>query len=185
MTNNTKNYIFHGKYKREQLPQLLADNNINLVCNLSIWPETYSYTLSETISCGVPVLSYNIGAVAERIEKYGFGWTVPLDISNEALGKYIVNLKNDQDAYKKVIDALNSYRIKTINDMISQYLPIYNVSNDHDNNMVSKLIDSQTNESINPHYANMEEILNSRRWKLVSRIQLPEPMKKIAKKLIK
>ena len=69
--------------------------------------------------------------------------------------------------------------------MISQYLPIYNVSNDHDNNMVSKLIDSQTNESINPHYANMEEILNSRRWKLVSRIQLPEPMKKIAKKLIK
>lgn len=185
LTNNTKNYIFHGKYKREQLPQLLADNNINLVCNLSIWPETYSYTLSETISCGVPVLSYNIGAVAERIEKYGFGWTVPLDISNEALGKYIVNLKNDQDAYKKVIDALNSYRIKTINDMISQYLPIYNVSNDHDNNMVSKLIDSQTNESINPHYANMEEILNSRRWKLVSRIQLSEPMKKIAKKLIK
>ena len=31
----------------------------------------------------------------------------------------------------------------------------------------------------------LEEILNSRRWKLVSRIELPEFLKKVTKKFIK
>ena len=31
----------------------------------------------------------------------------------------------------------------------------------------------------------LDEILNSRRWKLVSRIQLPEAAKKIVRKIIK
>ncbi|WP_279166904.1 glycosyltransferase [Thomasclavelia cocleata] len=185
LKKSTNNYIYHGKYKREELPQLLADNNINLVCNLSIWPETYSYTLTETISCGVPVLSYNVGAVAERIEKYGFGWTVPLDTTTKDLGKFIVSLKNDQLGYEKVINDLNAYKIKTVDDMIEEYLPLYDIEYNHENNLIGELICLQSTESINPHYVNIDEILNSRRWKLVSRIQLPESMKKIVRKIIK
>lgn len=185
LKKSTNNYIYHGKYKREELPQLLADNNINLVCNLSIWPETYSYTLTETISCGVPVLSYNVGAVAERVEKYGFGWTVPLDTTTKDLGKFIVSLKNDQLGYEKVINDLNAYKIKTVDDMIEEYLPLYDIEYNHENNLIGELICLQSTESINPHYVNIDEILNSRRWKLVSRIQLPESMKKIVRKIIK
>ena len=165
--------------------ELQKDNNINLVCNLSIWPETYSYTLTETISCGVPVLSYNVGAVAERIEKYGFGWTVPLDTTTKDLGKFIVSLKNDQLGYEKVINDLNAYKIKTVDDMIEEYLPLYDIEYNHENNLIGELICLQSTESINPHYVNIDEILNSRRWKLVSRIQLPESMKKIVRKIIK
>ncbi|WP_455682823.1 glycosyltransferase [Thomasclavelia sp.] len=185
LKKNTNNYTYHGKYKREELSQLLIDNEINLVCNLSIWPETYSYTLTETISCRVPVLSYNIGAVAERIEKYGFGWTVPLGTTTKDLGKFIVDLKNDQVGYERVINNLNVYKTKTVESMIEEYLPLYDVEYNHENNLIGELICSQSTELINPYYVNIEEILNSRRWKLVSRIQLPAPMKKIARKIIK
>ena len=41
---------------------------------------------------------------------------------------------------------------------------------------------SEKQASYNPQ---LDEILNSRRWKLVSRIQLPEALKKISRKLIK
>ena len=185
LKKDTKNYKYHGRYKRDNLPKLLKENNIHLVCNLSIWPETYSYTLTETISCGVPVLSYNIGAVAERIEKNGFGWTVPLDYTNKDLEKYIIDLKNDKIGYKKVIDNLNAYKIKTIDDMILEYKHIYEVNNMHNNKKIGYLISAQTNEENNAYSANLDEILNSRRWKLVSRIQLPEAAKKIVRKIIK
>ena len=55
LEKDTSIYINHGRYNRDELPNLLKENKINLVCNLSIWPETYSYTLTETISSGVPV----------------------------------------------------------------------------------------------------------------------------------
>lgn len=179
------NYKYHGKYKREDLPKLLDENKIHLVCNLSIWPETYSYTLTETISCGIPVLSYDIGAVAERINKNGFGWTVPINSSINELGQYIINLKSDADRYEKVIDNLNNYKIKSIDDMILDYKKIYITDVFRETDKIGELIAIQTSEENNAYSANLDEILNSRRWKLVSRIQLPDPVKKIVRKIIK
>lgn len=69
LKNETENYINHGPYKRGELPQLLVDNQIDLVCMFTIWPETYSYTLTETYMAHIPVLAYDIGAVAERLRK--------------------------------------------------------------------------------------------------------------------
>jgi GT2 family glycosyltransferase/glycosyltransferase involved in cell wall biosynthesis/tetratricopeptide (TPR) repeat protein len=43
---------------------------------LSIWPETYSYTLSEALSLGLLPLGLNIGAVGERISKTTHGVVV-------------------------------------------------------------------------------------------------------------
>ena len=185
LKKESNNYKYHGKYKREELPKLLNDNKIHLVCNLSIWPETYSYTLTETISCGVPVLSYDIGAVAERINKNGFGWTVPINSSIKELEQYIIDLKNDKEGYKKIIDNLNNYKIKSTDDMASDYKKIYDVNITRENYKIGKLISAQTNEENNTYSANLDEILNSRRWKLVSKIQLPDSIKKVARKIIK
>jgi len=65
------NYINHGAYSREELPQLSIDNQIDLVCMFNICPETYSYTLTETYMARVPVLSYDIGAIGDRLKKDG------------------------------------------------------------------------------------------------------------------
>ena len=61
---------------------LIADR-IHVGLQLSIWPETFSYTLSELVDAGVPVIAGNLGAQGERIERCRLGWTVP-DIRDPA-----------------------------------------------------------------------------------------------------
>lgn len=63
------NYINHGAYKRGELPQLLVDNNIDLVFISTIVPETYCYTLTECYMAEVPILAFDIGAVGDRVVK--------------------------------------------------------------------------------------------------------------------
>src|SRR5699024_11886379 len=119
--------------------------------------------LTETISCGVPVLSYDIGAVAERINKNGFGWTVPINSSIKELEQYIIDLKNDKEGYKKIIDNLNNYKIKSTDDMASDYKKIYDVNITRENYKIGKLISAQTNEENNTYSANLDEILKDRK----------------------
>lgn len=69
LETNAPNYEYHGSYRRGELPQLLLDNQIDLVCLFPIWPETYSYTLTESYMAKIPVISYDIGAIAERLKR--------------------------------------------------------------------------------------------------------------------
>ena len=36
---NKQNYIYHGEYLQKDLPNLLLENDIKLVCLMSMWPE--------------------------------------------------------------------------------------------------------------------------------------------------
>ncbi len=69
LEKSSESYCYHGKYERKELPQELMDNQIDLVCMFSTCPETYSYTLSETFMAQIPVLAYDLGAIADRIKK--------------------------------------------------------------------------------------------------------------------
>ena len=57
-----------GAYKSTNLEQLLIDDPISVMFLSSIWPETFGYTYSEVISYGLPVISFNIGAIPERAQ---------------------------------------------------------------------------------------------------------------------
>ncbi|MCM3729748.1 glycosyltransferase [Neobacillus cucumis] len=74
-----------GKYQAEQLPSLLEKYKIALVINPSICPETYSYTTSEALLAGYPVITFNIGAPADRIKNYKCGWIIDNISSKELL----------------------------------------------------------------------------------------------------
>lgn len=187
LEKNRNNYINHGQYNREQLASLLKENNINVVCNLSIWPETYSYTLTETIASGVPVLALDYGAVAERIKKNKFGWVLNKESTAEDIIKRISKIKEDKTDYMNKINNVNQYHIKTIDEMSNQYNKLYAVrsQNKFSNEMLRELIDLSQRDVVYGNSMQLEEILNSRRWKLVSRIELPVFLKKIIKKIIK
>lgn len=187
LERNTDNYTYHGRYNRTELQNLLKKNNIHMVCNLSIWPETYSYTLTETISGGVPVFALDIGAVGERINKYGFGWTINMSASNEQILEQVIHIKNNKEEYQTKINNLNKYQVKEVVEMNKEYMKHYTYkSNESFNSQALRdlilFCKSEKQASYNPQ---LDEILNSRRWKLVSRIQLPEALKKISRKLIK
>ena len=73
---------------------------------------------------------------------------MPLDTTTKDLGKFIVSLKNDQLGYEKVINDLNAYKIKTVDDMIEEYLPLYDIEYNHENNLIGELICLQSTEYI-------------------------------------
>lgn len=187
LEHNKDNYINHGQYKRSDLSKLLKDNNIHLVCNLSIWPETYSYTLTETIASGVPVLALDYGAVSERINKYHFGWILENDSTYSEIIEAIEKIKENKNDYSSKIDNINNYHIKTIGEMCDEYDDIYRIESvkEFNNEAVRQLISYSQKDNNVGNSSQLEEILNSRRWKFVSKIELPDFLKKVAKKIIK
>ena len=174
LTKNKNNYIFHGKYKREELANLLIENNINLICFFQIWPETYSYTLNEAVASGIPVLSFDIGAGAERVKKYNLGWTINKDSSLNEISEKINSIYNNKEEYFKVMESINNYKIKTTKEMSDEYEKIYdkNISATKCHEDIlrkilkedSKNISSGSNERLNA-------ILNSTKWKLINKIK--------------
>ena len=83
-----------GRYNKEDISDLLAKYQIGVVLIPSIWPETYSYTTSEAIFSGYPVIVFNLGAPAERVRKLKCGW--------------IVDKCNCKDLLNKIMDLLNN-----------------------------------------------------------------------------
>jgi glycosyltransferase involved in cell wall biosynthesis len=75
----------HGYYRAGTLPRLLARQRIGLAVLPSIVPESFSLTLSECWSAGVPVVAFDQGAIAERIRAHGGGFLVPLDAGADGL----------------------------------------------------------------------------------------------------
>lgn len=186
LKKNRSNYTYHGRYRRTELYDLLSKNDIHLVCNLSICPETYSYTLTETVACGIPVLSYRIGAVGERVEKYGFGWTIK-DVSKKGTIDKIREIASDIDAYNQVIDNLNKYKIKSLEEMTNFYDQLYQKGDISISNLdyLHYLLELDQKEKVTGLDARTRQLLNSKRWRLMNRIKLPESVWNLARKVIK
>lgn len=70
-----------GRYKEKAIVDMIRDNVIDFFWFPARWPETYSYTLSIPIRCGIPVIGTNLGAIGERIKKHGWGIVYPHHLS--------------------------------------------------------------------------------------------------------
>ena len=75
-----KGIIFAGEYDYGMVSQKLAQYETAIVAILSIVPETFCYAASEAILSGYPVLSSNIGAQADRVQKNNCGWVANLTV---------------------------------------------------------------------------------------------------------
>jgi hypothetical protein len=77
----------HGYYRPGRLPQLLARFGITAAVLPSIWPETYSLVVDECLSARTPVVAFDLGAVAERLERWEVGRRVPLSHGADGLAR--------------------------------------------------------------------------------------------------
>ena len=183
-----KQFINHGQYERGELPKLLRENKIDLVCILSLWPETYSYTATEAIASGIPVISFDLGAISERVKKNGIGVTLPYTKDGKEVLVKISEVLADKQKYNSMIKLIENYKIKTVYEMGKQYENIY------DKYTKAKVVDYSLVQSKmlladwlannntfggNTYEAEYFRLLNSKRWKLVSKIRVPNGMKKI------
>lgn len=68
------NLRFHGRYDHEAVYQRIAALECDFALFLSQCPETFSYTLTEALTCGLPALVPDLGALGERVSALGAGW---------------------------------------------------------------------------------------------------------------
>ena len=107
-----KNYTKTGLYEREELPGLMAQYQIDLVCILPIWPETYCYTLSEAIMCGVPSIVTDIGALGERMRELNCGWLVSVEHAYEEALEIIERIHDKNEEYQEKLNTARSLQVK-------------------------------------------------------------------------
>ena len=68
-----------GRYSEGEAPHLLARERPHLVFMASVWPETWCYALDHAIGAGLPVVAFDLGAIAERLRAGGLGVLLALD----------------------------------------------------------------------------------------------------------
>ncbi len=69
----SKHFDLTGRYKRELLPELVQQHEIDIFLIPSVCPETFSYTTQEIMMMGMPVMVFDVGAPAERVATYDQG----------------------------------------------------------------------------------------------------------------
>jgi GT2 family glycosyltransferase len=85
-----KSKYFHvtGKYTRENLPNIIQEQQIDIFLIPSIIPETFSYTTQEIMMMKLPLMVFNIGAPAERVSQYDKGYVLD-EMSADAIIKHL------------------------------------------------------------------------------------------------
>ncbi|UTF59840.1 glycosyltransferase [Gilvimarinus sp. DA14] len=99
-----------GNYQPEHLSELLALEKADAILFPAQVPETYSFTLSQAMASGLPIISSDIGALGERLRGYPAHHllepTAPV-VEWLAELKQAVNYKRKE--YKTFINTLDSY----------------------------------------------------------------------------
>lgn len=116
--------INHGYYVRDELYDKISEIKPSFIGIFSIWPESFCHTLTESWSCGIPVLGSNVGVVKERIKKNDGGWIIDINDSNKAYN-LILDISRNLDEYIRVTNNLKLMNFKSISEMVDQYIEIY------------------------------------------------------------
>lgn len=125
--SSQENYYCHGTYNRKELPALFAQHNIKLVMMLSVVKETFSYTLSESFACRIPVLAFDLGAVGERVKRNDLGFLLPAGSSVATVVKEIYRIKNSPAEYNSKLENIQKAlkKVKSIRTMAQEYYQDY------------------------------------------------------------
>ena len=124
-----------GRYDRDKIVSMLQSKQIDVILLLSTWPETFSYTLTESIAANVPVIVSDMGALAERVAEHDIGWLVDYrDI--DGICDLLLRLSRDEGEIEQYKRRVCNVSLKTAFDMNQEYDELYDdlISSDRYNN---------------------------------------------------
>ena len=88
-----------GRYLEENAQNILSTLSPHFAWLPSTWPETYSYTLSIALKAGLPVVAFDIGAIARRLRKLDLAENlVPLNLADQPVSMNSVFLQSVPEA---------------------------------------------------------------------------------------
>ena len=93
--------------------EAVASLRPHLIFLPSIWPETWSYTLSMSLAIGVTPVVFDIGAPAARIRDGGFGVILPYTLIDDilALNDRLVELGSRRNADARDVDVSRASKL--------------------------------------------------------------------------
>lgn len=118
---NCDNLVKAGSYSGESIAELLRIHGIDAVGILSIWPETYSYTLSEALMAGIPVIVSDIGALGRRTKEGGYGWTVRYDNASKDFIELLQDFSTGSTEYAEKKRSAENAVIPDVEQMCKVY----------------------------------------------------------------
>jgi hypothetical protein len=113
--------VLHGAYHRSRVLDLLAEARVSLAVVAPAAPETHSFTLSEALLAGLPVVALDRGAVADRVRDSGAGVVVQ---SVEDAVATLERLVRDRAALAALQAAARRHHSATLDDMAAAYRPL-------------------------------------------------------------
>ena len=120
-----KNLFKVGQYKREDISLLLREYQIDILCILPIWPETFCYTLTESIKNNIPVIATDIGAVGERMKENQCGWLVSVENTFIETTNILEKILNNRNILEEVKEHIKEIYLENLTDMCSDYINLY------------------------------------------------------------
>lgn len=116
--------IAYGEYEREDFAKYVEEIKPSFIGLFSIWPETYSHTLTESISVGVPIIASKIGASNGRVKDNDCGWLIDTNNVKEAYQR-ILDISNDKEEYLRVKKQIDNTELRTARQMALDYKKLY------------------------------------------------------------
>lgn len=116
----------YGVYERNDFQKIVGEIKPSFIGIFSICPETFCFTLSESWSCGIPILGTNIGVINERITNNDGGWII--DYKNpEKSYNMILKIASDKKEYKNKLRNVKKINLKNTKEMTYRYYQLYNM----------------------------------------------------------
>jgi glycosyltransferase involved in cell wall biosynthesis len=112
-------------YSRDKLSDIVNEIDPDLFGLFSIAPETYSHTLSESWSLGLPVLATNLGAVAERVRRHGGGILLDVDDLDGIVELLVSKGRSAVEGQDLGLPAVSLSSVRALERMTQDYLHLY------------------------------------------------------------
>ena len=119
----TDRCVFHGVYARDNIVDMLCSSGVEIALFMSVCPETFSFTLSESYIAGVPPIVPNLGALAERVKQSGLGWIIEPHSAIAASG-LIEKLAQNRHMVREARAALEKFQHTTVQQNAANYRSI-------------------------------------------------------------
>jgi len=117
--------VFHGRYDRELLPELLRQEGIGLVVLPYVQPETFSLVLSEVWCASLPVVAPDMCALGERIRQSGGGWLYPYGSDAKSVLELLYRIMDDNDEYYRRVGESQKIKVTTLSEYLESYRALY------------------------------------------------------------
>jgi GT2 family glycosyltransferase/glycosyltransferase involved in cell wall biosynthesis len=79
-----------GRYEEPAAASLIREQDADIGFISSVWPETWSYTLTQLWEGGLKVTAFDFGTPAERIRRADRGWLIPVGLGFSAINQALL-----------------------------------------------------------------------------------------------